>query len=101
MSSKVRGWFLIIGSIIGFIGYALPGLYGVSYHPPAHAAFANIAISSLRDFGGAFSSAKAGVYSGFGGPVDFHITLIALGVSFALGLFGLVLPIDHGVDWIE
>jgi hypothetical protein len=101
MTSNIRGWFLIIGSIIAFIGFTLPVLYGVSYSPPAHSAAASINIAALPGFGGAFSFAGGGVYNGFSGPVDFHDTLIAIILSFGLGLFALKFDIEHGIPWVK
>lgn len=101
MPSSVRGWFLIIGSIIAIIGFTLPVLYGVDYTPPAHSAAASINIAALPGFGGAFSFAGGGVYNGFSGPVDFHDTLIAIIVSFGLGLFGLVFDIEQGISLVK
>ena len=101
MTSSIRGWFLIIGSIIAIIGFSIPGLYGVSYNPPAQSAAASINVGALEGFGGSFSSASGGVYSGFGGPVDFHLTLLAILVTFGLGLFAFVFDVQQGVDWVN
>ena len=101
MTSNIRGWFLIIGSVIAIIGFTLPVLYGVSYSPPAHAAAASIDIAALPDFGGAFSDASGGVYNGFSGPVDLHDTLIAIIVLFGLSLFALKFDIEHGIPWVK
>src|SRR5579859_8031685 len=89
MTSSTRGTFLIVGSIIAFIGFLLPGMYGVSYNPPPGSAAASINIGSLPGFDGSFSSPSGGVYNGFSGPVDFHFTLFAIIAWFALGLFAL------------
>ena len=97
MTSNIRGWFLIIGSVIAIIGFTLPVLYGVSYSPPAHSAAASINILALPGFGGGIG----GVYNGFSGPVDFHDTLIAIIVSFGLGLFALVFDIEEGIPWVK
>jgi hypothetical protein len=65
MDSKTRGNFLIAGSIISFIGFVIPALYGVNYDPPAQSAAAQIDISKLPDFQGAIMSTGGGVYNGF------------------------------------
>jgi len=101
MTGSTRGGFLIAGSIIAFIGFLLPVLYGVSYTPPADSAAASINIAALPGFGGSFSSASAGVYNGFSGPVDFHDTLIAIIVSFGLGLSARVFDIEHGISLVK
>lgn len=101
MTSNIRGWFLIIGSIIAIIGFTLPVLYGVGYTPPVHSAAASINVGALPGFGGAFSDAGGGVYNGFSGPVDFHGTLIAILVSFGLGLFALMFDIEHGISLVK
>jgi hypothetical protein len=101
MESSTRGKFLIAGSIIAFIGFILPGLYGVSYNPPANSATASINIGALQGFGGPFSSAGGGVYNGFGGPVDFHLTLFAILVWFGLGLYALKFDVDKGIALVN
>ena len=101
MESSIRGKFLIAGSIIAFIGFLLPGMYGVSYNPPATSTAASINVGALQGFGGSFSSASGGVYNGFGGPVDFHLTLIAILVWFGLGLYALKFDADRGIGLIN
>lgn len=101
MSSKVRGAFLIVGSIVAFIGFWIPGLYGVSYKPPANTSASKIVLNSLSHFGGSFTGATSGVYSGFNGPIDLHLTWISILVTFALGLFAEVINLDKMVSWIK
>lgn len=97
MESSTRGGFLIAGSIVALIGFGISGMYGVGYNPPAHSAAASINVGKLEGFGGPFSSASGGVYSGFGGPVDFHLTLVAIVIMFGLGLFALKFDIEQGI----
>lgn len=101
MDSNIRGWFLIIGSVIALVGFTLPVLYGVAYTPPAHSALANINVGALPGFGGVLTDSGGGVYNGFAGPADFHDTFIAILVSFGLGLFALVFNIENGISVIK
>lgn len=101
MESSTRGGFLIAGSIIAFIGFILPGLYGVSYNPPAQSDAASINVGGLNGFGGPISSASGGVYNGFGGPIDFHSTLIAIAIMFGLGLFAFKFDVEDGMKWLR
>jgi hypothetical protein len=101
MESSTRGKFLVTGSIIAFFGFLVPGVYGVSYNPPAHSAAASINIGGLDGFGGPFSSASGGVYNGFGGPADFHVALTAILIMFGLGLFALKFDIERGIAWLR
>jgi hypothetical protein len=48
MESSARGKFLIAGSVIGFIGFVIPGLYGVGYNPPPHSRYAKIQLDQLK-----------------------------------------------------
>lgn len=98
MTSKTRGGFLIAGSIIAFIGFLLPGLYGVNYSPPAHFSAANIDLSKLAGFTGAFSTATAGVYNGFSGPIDLPFTLGAIVVTAILGFLAPLINYDEGIE---
>lgn len=101
MSSKVRGQFLIAGSIIAFIGFLIPGLYGVSYHPPTHSTASKIVLNNLPHFSGSITTATSGVYNGFSGPIDLHFTWISIIVTFALGLFAEIVDLDKTVGWIK
>lgn len=101
MSSKVRGAFLMIGSIIAFIGFVIPGLYGVTYNPPAHSEASKIVLNTLPHFTGGVSGSNFGVYNGFGGPIDLHITWISIIVTFLLGFFAEVVDIDKTVQWLK
>jgi hypothetical protein len=105
MTGKTRGSFLIAGSIIAFIGFLIPGLYGVSYNPPANSAAAHIVLSKLPGFGSAvaLNTANAGVYNGFGGPIHdaLSVTLISIIVTGALGLLAPFIPYDRGLKQVE
>jgi hypothetical protein len=94
MESSTRGKFLITGSIIGFIGFVLPGLYGVGYSPPSSSPYARINLGSLKGFRGSLSGANDAVFNGFGGPVNFHFAFIALATMAVLGLLAHVMDID-------
>lgn len=101
MKSSTRGGFLIAGSIIAFIGFLIPGLYGVSYDPPAHSAAANITLNTLSNFNGAITSATGGVYNSFSGPIDLHTTLLAIAVTAILGFLAEAIDLDKAVAWVK
>ena len=101
MTSRTRGGFLIAGSIIAFIGFIIPGLYGVSYDPPAQSVASHITLSTLTSFNGLFTFARGGVYNGFSGPIDLHTTLIAIIVTGVLGFFAEAIDLDKAVAWIK
>lgn len=100
MTGKTRGGFLIAGSIIAFIGFLIPGLYGISYNPPANSAAANIVLSKLTGFNSAvaLNTTNAGVYNGFSGPIDLHVTLVSIIVTGILGLLAPFIPYGKGID---
>jgi hypothetical protein len=95
MESSARGKFLIAGSIIGFVGFVIPGLYGVGYSPPSGSPYAQINLGSLNGFRGSLSGPSDAVFNGFGGPVNFHFALIALATMAVLGLVAHVMDIDN------
>lgn len=95
MTSKSRGIFLIVGGVIGGLGLLIPGLYGVSFDPPANTTYANVDLTKL----GGFSSAPvigqdSAVYNAFGGPVNFAATQVAVLVMLAVGILVVALKID-------
>lgn len=101
MTSKTRGSFLIAGSIIAFIGFLIPALYGVSYDPPAQSAAAQINLSTLAGFNGIVTNATGGVYNGFSGPLDLHITLISIIVTGILGFLAEIINLDEAIAWVQ
>lgn len=105
MESSTRGGFLIAGSLIGFFGFIVPGLYAVAYDPPANSAAAQINLMNLKDFGsflgGSTGGSSLGIYNGFSGPVDFHITLWALILMFVLGIFATRYDVETGIIWLK
>ena len=91
MTNKGKSAWLIAGAIVGLIGFWIPGVYGVGFSPPAGSPYAKINLGSLPGFGGGALSvvgAHGAVYNGYSGPVDFHLTLIALLVIGVVGLAG-------------
>ncbi len=97
LSNDVRGRFLIWGSIIAFVGFLIPGLYGVNYAPPTGFNPQSIDFSKLKDFNGALSGTNGGVYNGFGGPVDLHPTLYAIIISAILGFIAFRVDLDRAI----
>jgi hypothetical protein len=94
MESSTRGKFLIVGAVIGFIGFVIPGLYGVGYDPPAGSPYARISLATLKGFRGSLSTANDAVFNGFGGPDSFHWAFVALGTMIALGLLAHVVDFN-------
>ena len=94
MESSTRGKLLIAGSVIGFIGFAIPGLYGVGYDPPAGSSYARIDLGQLKGFQGSLSDPRDAVFNGFGGPEDFHWAFIALGTMAVLGFLAHIIDFD-------
>lgn len=94
MESSTRGKLLIIGSVIGFIGFAIPGLYGVGYNPPARSSYARINLGHLKGFASSLSGPRDAVFNGFGGPDNFHWAFIALGTMAVLGLLAHVIDFE-------
>jgi hypothetical protein len=86
MDSATRGKFLIAGAIIGFLGFIIPGLYGVGYNPPAGSPYAKISLNQLPGFKSSLSNPNDAVFNGFGGPANFHWALVALCTMAVLGL---------------
>jgi hypothetical protein len=95
MESSTRGKFLLVGSVIGFIGFVIPGLYGVAYSPPAHSRYASIKLNQLKGFRGAVSTPNDAVFNGFGGPAHFHYALVALGTMVVLGVLAHMVDFDN------
>jgi hypothetical protein len=95
MASKTRGGFLIAGGLIAALGLLIPGLYGVSFDPPANSPYAKIDLSHLNGFAAAaVSSGDSAVYNGFGGPVSFAASQLAVLVMLAVGILVVWLKID-------
>jgi hypothetical protein len=86
MSSATRGKFLIVGAVIGFLGFIIPGLYGVGYNPPAGSVYAKISLNQLQGFRSSLSNPNNAVFNGFGGPANFHWALVALCTMAILGI---------------
>jgi hypothetical protein len=59
-SSKARGSVLIAGAVIGFVGFIIPGLYGVLWAPPDGTRYAKLSLQTLKGFGGAFTFNSGG-----------------------------------------
>lgn len=81
MESGTRSGFLISGSVIAFIGFVFPGLYGITYAPPANAGLPAADSDQVHAFLGSLQ-----VYNGFDGPYDFKGLFISIIVMFALGI---------------
>lgn len=94
MASKTRGGFLVAGGLIAGLGLLIPGLYGVSFDPPANSPYAKIDLSHLDGFSTAISSSTGAVYNGFGGPVDFAASQLAVLIMLAVGILVVWLKID-------
>jgi hypothetical protein len=94
MESSTRGKLLIIGAIIGFIGFVIPGLYGVGYAPPSKSSYAKISLGQLKGFRGSLSGPRDAVFNGFSGPNNFHWAFIALGTMVVLGLLAHIIDFD-------
>jgi hypothetical protein len=101
MESSTRGKFLIVGAIIGFIGFVIPGLYGVAYDPPAHSRYARIQLNQLPGFKGAVSSPNDAVFNGFGGPASFHYALVALGAMVLLGFLAHMIDFEDAATIVR
>lgn len=95
MDSAARGKFLIVGAVIGFIGFIIPGLYGVGYNPPAGSSYAKISLNQLPGFKSSLSNPNDAVFNGFGGPADFHWAFVALCTMAVLGVLAHVMDIDN------
>lgn len=89
MSSSTRGKFLLAGSVIAFIGFVIPGMYGVEYSPPSGSGYPPVYADQLLGF--------AGVYNGFNGPYNCREMLISIIIMFVLGL--VVHVIDFNVAY--
>ena len=95
MDSATRGKFLIVGAVIGFLGFLIPGLYGVGYNPPAGSPYATIKLNQLPGFKSSFSTPNDAVFNGFGGPADFHWALVALGTMAVLGILAHFIDFEN------
>ncbi|WP_328442433.1 hypothetical protein [Amycolatopsis sp. NBC_00438] len=95
MESKTRGGFVIAGSVIGFLGFVLPSLYGATYEPPPGSPLAHVVLTGLKDFGGGVGGGNFAVFNGFAGPVNFHPTLYSLIALTLIGIVGLNWNIDN------
>jgi hypothetical protein len=95
MDSATRGKFLIAGAVIGFVGFIIPGLYGVGYNPPAGSAYARISLNQLPGFKSSLSSPNDAVFNGFGGPADFHWAFVALCTMAVLGILAHFMDFEH------
>ena len=87
MTSRGRGLFLIAGGVITGLGLVIPGLYGVSFSPPAGSRYAAIDLARLAGFSAAaVGNSQSAVYNGFGGPVSFVATQVADLVMLIVGI---------------
>jgi hypothetical protein len=94
MESSTRGKFLIVGSVIGFIGFVIPGLYGVGYDPPPGSPYAKIDLGNLKGFRGFLSGPNDALFNGFNGPDNFHFAFAALGTMAVLGFLAHIIDIE-------
>lgn len=75
---------MVAGSVIGFIGLLVPGMYDVSYHPPPGAGYPDDDDPRLRGFDD--------VFNGFNGPYNFEKVIWPLAF---LALLGFVAPLAY------
>jgi hypothetical protein len=94
VDSSARGKCLIAGAIIGFIGFVIPGLYGVAYAAPPGSPYARISLATLKGFSGSMSGATDAVYNGFSGPDSFHWAKIALITMAVLGILAHLIDLS-------
>jgi hypothetical protein len=94
MESSARGKLLIVGAAVGFIGFVIPGLYGVAYDPPPKSSYANINLGQLKGFRGSLSGKNDAVFNGFSGPDSFHWAFVALATMVVLGFLAHIIDIE-------
>lgn len=86
LEGNALGNWMIAGGVIAFIGYFIPGDYGVTYSPPVgNQRLNSIVLTSLPHFKGALTGSNSAVYSMHGGPVNWSLTLSGIIVLFLSG----------------
>jgi hypothetical protein len=83
MSPARRSKFLITGSLIGLLGFLLPGMYSVQYEPAGPGFPQNV-------------PGVTGWFNGFDGPFDGHLVLASIIFTFALGIIARFIRHDDG-----
>jgi hypothetical protein len=56
-----------------------------------------VVLTTLKDFGGGIGIGNGAVFNGFGGPVNFHPTLISLIALTIVGFAGLLWDVQNAV----
>jgi hypothetical protein len=95
MAPAKRSGFLLVGSAIAFIGFVIPGMYGVEYTPPPVAGYPAVYDDRVLGF--------TGVFNGFDGPYKCHEMLVSIIAMAVLGLAVNVMDFSsawHGLTTI-